>query len=338
MRLKTSRKALRTRRPFATSREVKTSVENVFVRVDEGGTSGWGEASPLRYFGETPERIESQLQAFEGEIEAPPSPTPAGIAAALEAACRIAPLSPAARCALDLALWDWASRASGKSIAALRGLPDPGWEAVESGIAARGFRTLGLMARAEWDSALADLEGCTRIKVKWSRETDPDLLPWLRERGVRDILVDANAGLTLVEAEALLPAWEAARIVALEQPFPPERDEDSGILRKRAPFPLIADESVRDLADLEAARPHFDAINIKLVKAGGLSASLRLAEAARSQGLRLMVGCMLESSLLIRAGACLAEDAEWVDLDGNLWLAADPAAKDGQTLGWGVRL
>jgi L-alanine-DL-glutamate epimerase-like enolase superfamily enzyme len=110
----------------------------------------------------------------------------------------------------------------------------------------------------------------------------------------------------------------------VEQPLPESRIEETRELRRSSPLPLIADESVHDAADVPRLAGAFDGVNVKLAKCGGIAPALRLIAAARAHGMKVLLGCMIESSLGIAAALAVAPLADWIDLDGHLLLAADP--------------
>jgi L-alanine-DL-glutamate epimerase-like enolase superfamily enzyme len=159
------------------------------------------------------------------------------------------------------------------------------------------------------------------LKLKLGGEGDGERLRLIRAAcPSARLIADANESWTPALLPALMAAAKAARIEVVEQPLP--SGADAALAAPRA-VPVCADESLHDRADLSALRGRYDAVNIKLDKAGGLSEALALAAEARAQGFKLMVGCMVATSLSMAPAVLLAQGADWVDLDGPLLLERD---------------
>lgn len=289
---------------FTISRGAKTHVDVVVCQVTDGVHVGRGEGTAIYYHGETAEgcaeaiaRIATDSDAFDRE-------------------CLRALMPPgAARNALDCALWDLEARRRGQPVWQLAGLAAP--QSVRTAYTI----SLGEPAVMAQAAAQAHARGFMLLKCKLTGEGDRERIAAVR-RGAGDaaLIVDANeswAGLDVaVEARALANLG----VSLIEQPLPARADGAlAGIV---APLPFCADESCQSLADLDRLNG-YQAINIKLDKAGGLTEALAMARAARVRGLKVMVGCMLGTSLGIAPAFLLAQFADWVDLDGALLLARD---------------
>ncbi|HLO35616.1 MAG TPA: enolase C-terminal domain-like protein, partial [Candidatus Deferrimicrobium sp.] len=140
----------------------------------------------------------------------------------------------------------------------------------------------------------------------------------------KPIRVDANTGWTPETARALLPALVDLGVELIEQPFPARRLDQLRWLQDRSPLPIVADESAVTIADLDGLVGVVAGVNVKLAKCGGVGPARAMLERARELGFRTFLGCMEETSVAIAASAAVASLADWVDLDGNLLLAADP--------------
>jgi L-alanine-DL-glutamate epimerase-like enolase superfamily enzyme len=162
------------------------------------------------------------------------------------------------------------------------------------------------------------------LKVKLGGPADLETLEAVR--GVYDgpIRVDANTGWTQEVAEAMLPECVRLGVELIEQPFGARRLDELGWLQERSLLPIVADESAVVEADLDALVGVVQGVNVKLAKVGGIGPALRMIRRARELGFRIFLGCMEETSLGIAASAAVAGLVDWVDLDGNLLLAADP--------------
>jgi L-Ala-D/L-Glu epimerase len=287
---------------FVIARGSKTEVAVVVVEVSEGGVTGLGEATPIYYHGETAESCAAQVRGWNGVCshDAVAAGMPRG----------------AARNALDAALWDFEAKASGVPAWQRAGLSVP--QAVESAITISLAEPVVMQARAAEQSA----RGHRFIKLKLAGDGDLERVAAVRA-GAPDarLVVDANEAWTGLDVAAMAAGLLPFGVELIEQPV--KAGEDHLLDGVRSPIPLCADESCQDRADLARCVGRYQAINIKLDKAGGLSEALALATEARAAGLKLMVGCMLSTSLGIAPALLVAQQADWVDLDGPLLLARD---------------
>ena len=222
----------------------------------------------------------------------------------------------AARNAVDCALWDLEARCSGQDVAMMLGSPPPSRLA--------SALTIGIDAPDAMEQAAALVADAPLLKVKVDAQE-----PAAQIRAVRGaapacaLIVDPNESWDGALLEAMQPVLVEARVGLLEQPLPAGADE---CLEDFAPaVPICADESFHTAADLPLVAGRYQVVNIKLDKTGGLTAALDLARAARAEGLRLMTGCMISSSLSIAPAIHIAGLSEFVDLDGPLWLESDRA-------------
>jgi L-alanine-DL-glutamate epimerase-like enolase superfamily enzyme len=222
-----------------------------------------------------------------------------------------------ARNALDCALWDMMAKRSGRRAWELAGvtLAAPVPTAYSIGIAVPDAMAASAWQRPEhWllKLKLGDASGETDLaRVKAVRVARPDAR----------LIVDANGAWSLPRLQALAPQLAALRVEMIEQPLPVGGDD--ALIGYTSPIPLCADESCIDRTSLPTLVGRYQAINIKLDKTGGLTEALALKQQARSHGFRIMVGCMVGTSLAMAPAMVVAADADWVDLDGPLLLASD---------------
>lgn len=289
---------------FRISRGSRTQVEPIVVEIREGRFVGRGEgmASP-RY-----ERAEEALDQARNL-----SPR---LSEGLDRQALLEALPPgAARNAIDCALWDLEAKRSGQRVWQLAGLPEPAPLTTAYTLSIDTPDAMAAMAR---EHAFRPL-----LKLKLAGDDD-DLV---RVRAVRQespdstLIVDANEAWTPAIYESMVAGLVECGVAMIEQPFPADADEALASLPR--PIPLCADESCHTSDDLPRLVDRYDLVNIKLDKTGGLSEALKLREAALAQGFRVMVGCMVGTSLAMAPATLVAQGAEYVDLDGPLLLARD---------------
>jgi L-alanine-DL-glutamate epimerase-like enolase superfamily enzyme len=278
------------------------------------GLIGLGEGYPDRFYGETVETMAAVLPLLLAAIGEPDT-TPAGLEAAGVAMDRAIAHHGAAKCALDIALHDLVGKITGRGVHDLLGL--------SADIPPTDF-TLGIDEPAIVAERARKAARFPALKIKVG---GPDDLATLEAvRGVFDgpIRVDANTGWTRDGAIALLPELDRLGVELIEQPFPRHALRDLGWLQARSALPIVADESAVTIQDLDGLVGLVAGVNVKLAKCGGVGPAALMLARARELGFRTFLGCMEETSVAIAASAAVASLADWVDLDGNLLLAADP--------------
>jgi L-alanine-DL-glutamate epimerase-like enolase superfamily enzyme len=291
-------------RAFTISRGSKTEAEVIVCTIRQGNSAGRGECVPYARYGETVASVRSAIEAIGDKITA-------GIDR--QALLRAMPAG-AARNAVDCALWDLEAKLSGR----------PACEAADES-PMRPLTTAVTISLGRLEEMAA--EARTRadrplLKVKLGAEMVAERLGAVAEAapGAR-LIVDANEGWSEANIEENLAAAAHYGAVLIEQPLPAGKDT---ILRDIAhPVPICADESVHLANDLPKLKGLYDAVNIKLDKTGGLTAAMEMRKQARALGFGIMVGCMVGTSLGMAPALVVAQDADFVDLDGPLLLAAD---------------
>ncbi len=328
MRLHASTREMPLRRPFVISAGAQQAAHNAFVLLEEGGPEGvWGlgEGAPSeRVMGKSIADVVRFLGARARGM-GPVSPKDAvGLASelarsVLEGRVESGP-GPAA---IDLALLDVAGRTSGLTARELLGLPVEGSRPTSITV------SLGAVEDMQ-DEAVAYLhDGFEALKVKLGPDPigNRRVLRALRDVAPRATLrVDANEAWSTQVARTMLPLLDRYEVELCEQPMPRDRHDALAALTRESPVPIVADEMVQAAADVEVIGRNRLAhgINIKLQKVGGLTAGARLAVRARELGLRVMVGCFIESGVGIAAAAQLLGVVDWADLDGHMLLDMNP--------------
>jgi L-alanine-DL-glutamate epimerase-like enolase superfamily enzyme len=312
--IQTALHRLHPRGAFRIARKRTVPFDNVILRVEHDGVTGWGEASPNPYYGASAPQVVRKLESLGGWLRTLSIRSVDDIAEAWkESWTRLHP-DRAAQCALDLALWDWLARKEGVTVTELAHghLPQP----------VTSFVTIGLSTKEELDEKIAELEGFPRVKIK--SDANGNLVPARRvkEELHTTIAIDANCAWSTGTLPALAMGFSSLGAKFIEQPLPDTHDRD--LIRGSYPIPIIADESCVLEEDVYRLSFSFDGINVKLVKCGGLTPALRMVQRASKLGMRTMVGCMLETSILIAAGCVAAQHADYADLDGAWLIADDP--------------
>lgn len=309
-------KSLYPKHVFRISRAIRPMVDNVFLVLEQDGVTGFGEASPNSFFGEVASDVLMGLLGLADYFRRQTLNDPGDISRIwTEIGERLAP-SRACQCAVDLALWDLHAKLIRRTVSECA-LGRPAGPISTSA-------TLGLCPEAEWPERIAELVTFPAVKVKVGAELDTKLLLAIRARTPAVLRVDANCawgGLDIPEASGIL---KDLGVEFIEQPLYPKDDGRMEEILRRSRLPIFADESCAGPADVPGLAGRFSGFNIKLVKCGGITPALEMIRSGRSLGLKIMVGCMLESSLLIAAGAVVAQEADFADLDGSWLLRDDP--------------
>jgi len=291
---------------FRISRGAVTSVEVVVVEIEQHGVTGRGECRPYSRSGETVDEVLAQIERVVPEI-----------AASMDRAALQSALPPgAARNALDCALWDLRARLTGTPVWRLAGLAEPGPVTTAYTLS---LAEPDVMGRAARDNAHRPL-----LKLKLDGGPDLERVEAVRAAAPRArIIVDANEGWTVERYLELCSPLGALGVELIEQPLP--EGDDGALADLPRPVPVCADESCRDRATLSRLAGLYDAVNIKLDKAGGLTEALALRHEAETAGLRIMVGMMVATSLAVAPALLVAQGVAVADLDGPLLLARDRA-------------
>ncbi len=310
MEIKTAVHQLHPRGAFRIARKRTVPFDNVILRVEHDGVTGWGEASPHPYYGASAAHVVRNLESLSGWLRTLSIRSVDDIAEAWKESWTQLHPDRAAQCALDLALWDWLARKEGVTVTELAHghVPQP----------VTSFATIGLSTKEELDEKIAELEGFPRVKIKSDANADLEPARRVKEALRAAIAIDANGAWSTRTLSALSMGFASLGAEFIEQPLPDTHDRE--VIRGSYPIPIIADESCTLEEDVDRLSLNFDGINVKLVKCGGLTPALRMVRRASKLGMRTMVGCMLETSILIAAGCVAAQHADYADLDGA-WLA-----------------
>ncbi len=297
------------RHPFQLARgPADTTRETVIVHLGDA----LGEATPIRYAGETAAAVRDALDGLKVADDV----TLDTLGDVLDAFAAQHPQLRSAWAGLDFALHDLVGRRMGRPIYQMLDL-DPV-------LAPATSFTLAMAAPDLLRRKVEEAAPYAIFKVKLGSPADWDTLALIRSRTDKPIRVDANEGWTVEQALAMTQRLPEFGVELVEQPV--QRDDLDGLAAVTAasPLPVIADESCQHYADLDQLAGRVHGINIKLMKCGGLRQGLRMVRRASELGLRVMLGCMIETSIGITAAAHLSPLVDWADLDGHLLISDDP--------------
>src|SRR4029077_14810846 len=297
------------RHPFRISRGSRTEAQTVVLTVSDGEHIGRGECVPAARYNQSTDSVLAQIESIQGDKnlsrQSLQNLLPAG----------------AARNASDCALWDLEAKISSKRAWELANIPIIPEVETSLTISLDTPENMGLAASA---AAFAQGFGAPRtLKLKLGGdERDLARVETVREAAsATRLLIDANESWSPEHYQKIVPALKQLGVELIEQPFPAKADEVLEILDH--PIPVCADESCHTTGDLPRLTNRYEVINVKLDKTGGLTEALRLCERARDSGFKLLIGCMVCTSLGIAPARLLASFANWIDLDGPLLLARD---------------
>lgn len=303
-RLSVARRSWPLARPFAISRGSKTVAEVVVAEVYDGEFRARGECVPYARYGESADSVVAALEAMKGAV----------FSGLDRHELQHAMPPGAARNALDCAFWHLDAQRDDRRVADLAGVGPLKPVVTAYTLSLDTPEKMGEAATAQRDRPI--------LKLKLGGGGDVERVCAVRRAAPQSrLIVDVNEGWDERQLREAMPALVELGVELIEQPLPAAADDALAGLSR--PIPLCADESCHTRADLDRLAGKYDAVNIKLDKAGGLTEALALADAAAARGLRVMVGCMVGTSLATAPALLVAQRARWVDLDAPLLLAAD---------------
>ena len=302
------------RYPFTISRGTKIHQPTLIVEIEHFGLKGYGEAPAIKYYNITVEQMMAALETKKVFAEKFAFTEPERYWHYLH---HLFPNNPFLVCALDIAAWDLYGKMKGKTLYKLWNLDiskNPvtdytiGIDTIESMVAK--------MKETPWPV----------YKVKVGTENDIEMVKALRQHTDSIIRVDANAGWTMEEAVKKITVLKDLGVELVEQPLPQNDWEGMKVLYEKSSLPLFADESCATESDVEKCHGYFHGINIKLTKCSGITPARRMITKARELGLKVMIGCMNETTVGTAAIAHLLPLIDYADMDGPLLLAEDVAS------------
>jgi L-Ala-D/L-Glu epimerase len=299
--------------PFTISRGSVSTKTVVITEIEHGGITGQGEAAPISRYGESAETV----KAFLSRVDLSPFGDPFALEQIMGSLAALGQGNTAARASIDLALHDWI----GKKL----GVPLYRWWGLDKAQTPVSSFTIGIDEPRMIERKVKEAEEYPILKVKLGTDRDEEIMRSIRRATTKTIRVDANEGWKTREEALKKILWlEDQGVEFVEQPMPAQDVAGTAWVRERVHIPLIADENSIHAHDVPALAGVFDGVNLKLMKSTGLREGLQFIHTARSCGLKVMIGCMIETSLGITAAAHLSPLADFADLDGGVLTSNDP--------------
>ena len=298
---------------FTVATYTRTTTPDVQVEIEYDGVTGYGEASMPPYLGQTVNSVTAFLQ----KVDLAQFNDPFQIEDILTYVDSLSPADSAAKAAVDIALHDLVGKLLGAPWYRIWGL--------DAAKAPNTTFTIGIDTKeVVRQKTLECADKFNILKVKLGRDNDKEMIETIRSVTNLPIAVDANQGWKDREKALDMIHWLKERgIVMVEQPMPKEQLDDMAWLTERSPLPTFADEAIQRLADIRRIEGAYTGINIKLMKCTGMREAWKMLNYARARGMKVMVGCMTETSCAVSAAAQLAPVVDFADLDGNLLIAND---------------
>jgi len=299
---------LELKHPFAIAKFSRTSTPIMLIRLTYENVVGYGEASMVPYMGES---IESAI-AFLNKVEWNRFTFPFSFEEIIDYLDSVEKGQPAIKAAIDIALNDIQGKLMNKPCHEIYAA-DPGKMPLTS-------YTIGIDTAEVIREKVADARGFKVLKIKLGRDNDQELIRTIRTVSNLPLYIDANQGWTDKAKAIDMIYWlHDQGAVLIEQPMDKNNPDGNAWLTGRSPIPILADEAVQRLSDMETLKGAYHGINVKLMKSAGMYEAHQMILKARSFGMKILIGCMSETSCATQAGTALAPLCDWSDLDGP-WL------------------
>jgi L-Ala-D/L-Glu epimerase len=301
------------RHPFGLSSHTRKETPAVFIRLTHHGMHGYGEACLPPYLGET---MDGTIQFLDYAAGMLARADPYALHACIAEVHALGPGCMAAKAAIDMALHDLAGKRAGLPCWQMFGLYN---DAVPTSF------TIAIDAEDRLEQKVHEASDYQVLKIKAGTRNDKQLIRAIRKFTRKPLYVDVNQGWKEKHFVLDMILWmREQNVVLIEQPMPVHMLEETEWVTEKSPLPVLADESVRDMADLRLVNGVFSGANLKLMKCGGIAAALEMCSALKRKGLKVMLGCMAESSCGTSAMAQLASLGDYIDLDAPKLYKNDP--------------
>jgi L-alanine-DL-glutamate epimerase-like enolase superfamily enzyme len=304
---------LELKHPFTIAKFSRTSTPLILLQIRHESYIGYGEASMVPYMGES----HQSATEFLNKVDVSQFKYPFDFAAIINYLDSIVPGQPAVKAAIDIALHDLDGKIRQQSCWRLLG-SDPNKMPVTS-------FTIGIDTPQVVIKKVKEAEGCKVIKVKLGRDSDKELIETIRSVTDVPLYVDANQGWTDRQQSLEMIHWlHEHGVLLIEQPMLKTDLDGNAWLTEHSPIPIIGDEAVQRLPDVEKAKGVYHGINIKVMKSAGMYEAHQMILKAKELDLKILIGCMSETSCATLAAAALAPQCDWADLDGPLLTSNNP--------------
>ena len=304
---------LKLRHVFTVATYSRTTTPDVQVEITYDGVTGYGEASMPQYLGQTVQSVTAFLQ----KVDLSQFNDPFQLEDILAYVDSLSPGDTAAKAAVDIALHDLVGKLLGAPWYKIWGLNK---DKAPSTTFTIGIDTADVVKQKTRECA----NQFNILKVKLGRENDKEMIETIRSVTDLPIAVDINQGWKDKEKAIDEIFWlKEHGIVMVEQPMPKELRDDIAWLTEKSPLPIFADEAIQRLKDIKNVAGAYSGINIKLMKCTGMHEAWKMLNYARAIGMKVMVGCMTETSCAVSAAAQLSPAVDFADLDGNLLISND---------------
>ena len=299
--------------PFGISTNTRTTTPVVLVEIKHDDITGYGEASLPPYLKETQDSVISFLR----KVDLSGYSSMDDYKATIESLEKIETGNYAAKAAVDIALHDLYGKFHNRSISAML---NP-----QNNVMSLTSFTIGIDTEEVLKQKISEADEYKILKIKLGKGDDKKVIDLIRRFTDKPLYVDINRGWMDVDYAVSLSNWLFEKgVVLIEQPFPVEMVDETKKLTKESPVPVIADEAVQRSADISKLHDVYSGINIKLMKSGGLLEAQKMIQAAKEYDMKIMIGCMTETSCAVTAASALACFTDFADLDGNLLIKNDP--------------
>lgn len=298
---------------FRISSNVRKTTPVVLVEIEHDRITGYGEASLPPYLGETSESVIK----FLNEIQFEKYSDPLDYENIIIEIDKVAEGNTAAKASIDIALHDLYGKIKGEPLYKI-------WNADGEKTPLTSF-TIGIDELDIIRGKVKEAEIYKILKVKLGNENDKEIINTIRAETDKPIYVDVNQGWNdKIFALEMIEWLNEKNVILIEQPLPKNKIDETAWLTENSPLPIIADEAIQRISDIKKLRNVYSGINIKLMKCTGLSEAFKMINLAKENNLKILLGCMTETSCAVSAAASLSPFVDWADLDGNLLIKNDP--------------
>jgi len=312
MKLKYYLYTIKLREEFTLSVSSRKTTPAVMVEVEHNGLTGYGEASLPPYLSED----QSSVINFLNKLSLEPFNNPKDINSILDYVDNISEGNKVAKASVDIALHDLLGK--------FLDVPLHKYLGIDRRDNINSSYTIGISDLKKIKQKVGEASEFKFLKIKLGSENDKEIVAAIRALTDKPLYIDVNKGWSNKYFALDMIGWLAEQnVVLVEQPLPKENFDDANWLNEKSPLPIIADEAVQTINDLEKIKHLYSGVNIKLMKAGGIRQAFRMMQRAKELNLKIMLGCMTETSCAITAASHLSPLVDWVDLDGAELISND---------------